>query len=78
MQEVSCGVLSWEVCMFRVVLRPKTEPVDTESVGTQRGRRDSDRSIHGKAKAQSKVMEILVTASIVATFKLFSDKKDLK
>ncbi len=30
-QDVSCGVLSWDVCMFRVVLRPNTEPVDTES-----------------------------------------------
>lgn len=37
-QDVSCGVLSWDVCMFRVVLRPNTEPVDTES-----GKRRDDR-----------------------------------
>lgn len=30
-QDVSCGVLSWDVCMLRVVLRPNTEPVETES-----------------------------------------------
>lgn len=35
-QEVSCGVLSCDVCMFKVVLRPNTEPVDTESERTHR------------------------------------------
>lgn len=44
-QEVSWGVLSWDVCMVRVVLRPNTEPVDTESDGKNRGRRER-RSIH--------------------------------
>lgn len=39
-QEVSCGVLSWDVCMFRVVLRPNTEPVDTESDEVQRKDRE--------------------------------------
>ena len=29
--DVSCGVLSCDVCMLSVVLRPNTEPVDTES-----------------------------------------------
>lgn len=38
-QEVSCGVLSCDVCMFKVVLRPNTEPVDTESERTHRGER---------------------------------------
>jgi len=38
-QEVSCGVFSWDVCMFKVVLRPNTEPVDTES-NWERGRRE--------------------------------------
>lgn len=35
-QDVSWGVLSCDVCMFRVVLRPNTEPVDTESESGQR------------------------------------------
>lgn len=30
-QDVSWGVLNCDVCMLRVVLRPNTEPVDTES-----------------------------------------------
>lgn len=30
--DVSCGVFSWDVCIFKVVLRPNTEPVDTESL----------------------------------------------
>lgn len=41
-QEVSCGVLSCDVCMFRVVLRPNTEPVDTESDGKQREEREGE------------------------------------
>lgn len=45
-QEVSCGVLSWDVCMFKVVLRPNTEPVDTESDGKQ----ESGGSINSAAK----------------------------
>ena len=38
-QDVSRGVLSCDVCMLSVVLRPNTEPVDTESAET-RWRRD--------------------------------------
>lgn len=36
--DVSCGVLSC-VCMLSVVLRPNTEPVDTESAGAKGDRR---------------------------------------
>ena len=35
-QDVSWGVFSCDVCMLSVVLRPNTEPVDTESAGTGR------------------------------------------
>lgn len=41
-QDVSWGVLSCDVCMLRVVLRPNTEPVDTESAETRRRRALSD------------------------------------
>lgn len=46
-QDVSCGVLSWDVCMFRVVLRPNTEPVDTES-GKRRENIKNKISVNGK------------------------------
>lgn len=35
-QDVSWGVLSCDVCMLSVVLRPNTEPVDTESAEARR------------------------------------------
>lgn len=34
-QEASWGVLSWDDCRFRAVLRPNTEPMVTASGGTQ-------------------------------------------
>lgn len=55
-QEVSCGVLSWDVCMFKVVLRPNTEPVDTESDGKHRGRRESGGSINSVAKDENETL----------------------